>query len=61
MRPETAERFSATAPGDPAYRLAGGARSGRRPLDRDDENVARAGAGYNVGEGAVKRSGGVPP
>lgn len=61
LRPETAERFSVTAPGDPASRIAGGARSRRGPLDRDDENVARAGAGYNVGEGAGKRSGGVPP
>jgi hypothetical protein len=49
LRPETAERFSVTTSGDPAYRIAGGTRSGRGLLDRDDGNVARA--DYNVGAG----------
>lgn len=53
--PETAEWFGVTAPGDPAHHIAGGARYLHWLLDRFDGHMTLALAGYNAGEGAVKR------
>ena len=59
--PETAERLGVTTPGDPAHNIAGGARYLHWLLDRFDGHVTLARAGYNAGESAVKRYGGIPP
>lgn len=61
LMPATARRFGVTDPDDPAQNIAGGTRYLRWLLDRFGGDVARALAGYNAGEGAVDRHGGIPP
>lgn len=61
LMPATARRFGVTDPYDPAQNVAGGTRYLRWLLDRFDGDATRALAGYNAGEGAVDRHGGVPP
>lgn len=54
-------RFGVADPFDPAQNVAGGTRYLRWLLDRFGGDVTLALAGYNAGEGAVERHGGVPP
>lgn len=59
--PATARRFGVRDPFDPVENLVGGMRYLRWLLDRFGGDVRLALAGYNAGEGAVDRHGGVPP
>ena len=59
--PATAARFGVSSPFDPAQNIAGGAAYLDWLLRRFDGDVMRALAGYNAGEGAVLKHGGVPP
>ena len=61
LLPATARRFGVPDPFDPAQNVAGGTRYLRWLLDRFGGDVTLALAGYNAGEGAVERHGGVPP
>jgi soluble lytic murein transglycosylase-like protein len=61
LMPVTARRFGVTDPYDAAQNVAGGTRYLRWLLDRFGGDVPRALAGYNAGEGAVERYGGIPP
>jgi soluble lytic murein transglycosylase-like protein len=55
--PATAERFHVDDPYDPKQNVEGGTRYLRWLLKEFDGNVNLALAGYNAGEGAVRRSG----
>ena len=59
--PATADRFNVANPFDPAQNIRGGVQYLAWLLDRFDNNVTLAAAGYNAGEGNVDRFGGVPP
>jgi soluble lytic murein transglycosylase-like protein len=59
--PATAARFGVRKVFDPAENLRGGMAYLRWLLDRFEGNVTLALAGYNAGENAVARFGGVPP
>ena len=59
--PETAERFNVKDAFDPAQNIKGGLAYLRWLLAYFEGNVALAAAGYNAGEGAVDRYGGIPP
>ncbi len=59
--PETAERFGVGDVWDPEQNLRGGMAYLRWLLDNFDGDVKLALAGYNAGEGAVQRHGGIPP
>ena len=59
--PDTAERFGVTDSTDPAQNIRGGVAYLDWLLKRFDNDVVLALAGYNAGEGAVDRNGGVPP
>lgn len=59
--PATAERFGVADVWDPEQNLRGGMAYLRWLLDRFDGDVKLALAGYNAGEKAVERHGGVPP
>lgn len=59
--PETAERFGVENVWDPEENLRGGMAYLRWLLDHFDGDVRLALAGYNAGEGAVRRFRGVPP
>ena len=59
--PATASRFGVKDAWDPEQNLHGGMAYLRWLLDHFDGDVKLALAGYNAGEGAVERHGGVPP
>jgi soluble lytic murein transglycosylase-like protein len=59
--PETARRFGVADPWDPHQNLRGGMAYLRWLLDHFDGNLRFALAGYNAGENAVTKHGGVPP
>ena len=59
--PATAERFGVADPFDPAQNIAGGIAYLDWLLREFDGDPLLALAGYNAGEGAVRRNGGVPP
>lgn len=59
--PETAERFGVQNPYDPVQNLRGGMAYLRWLLAYFQGDVRLTLAGYNAGEGAVVRHGGVPP
>ena len=62
LMPATAERFGVTNPFDPVANISGGARYLRWLLTHFKNNLNLALAGYNAGEGAVKKYGNrVPP
>lgn len=59
--PATAKRFDVEDPFDPAQNLRGGMTYLRWLLDHFDGDLKKALAGYNAGEGAVRRYQGIPP
>ncbi len=59
--PATADRFGVRDAYDPQQNIAGGAAYLNWLLDRFSGDPVLALAGYNAGEGAVGRHGGVPP
>lgn len=59
--PATAKRFGVKDPFEPLQNLRGGMAYLRWLLQRFDGDVALTLAGYNAGEAAVERFGGVPP
>jgi hypothetical protein len=59
--PATAERFGVRDPFDPAQNIRGGVAYLDWLLGEFDGDAVLALAGYNAGEGAVRRNGGVPP
>lgn len=59
--PATAERFGVTDSNDPAQNIRGGVAYLDWLLTEFDRDVVLALAGYNAGEGAVRRNNGVPP
>ncbi len=62
LMPATAKRFGVTNSYDPAQNIEGGTKYLRFLLDRFDNNVELALAGYNAGEGAVEKYGNkIPP
>lgn len=58
--PATAERFGVSDPFDPAQNIAGGTAYLEWLLAEFGGDAVLALAGYNAGEGAVRRAGGVP-
>lgn len=61
LMPATAARFGVSRIFDPRQNIEGGARYMRFLLDTFGGDVQLALAGYNAGEGAVIKYGGVPP
>lgn len=59
--PATAKRFGVADPWDPRQNLRGGMAYLRWLLDHFDGDLRLALAGYNAGENAVRKHGGVPP
>jgi soluble lytic murein transglycosylase-like protein len=59
--PATAERFGVRDAFDPAQNIRGGVTYLDWLLNEFDHDVVLALAGYNAGEGAVRRNNGVPP
>jgi hypothetical protein len=61
LMPSTASRFQVQDPFDPAQNLAGGMAYLSWLVTHFDGSLTKALAGYNAGENAVQRYGGVPP
>jgi hypothetical protein len=59
--PSTASRFGVADAFDPAQNIKGGVQYLAFLLKRYNSNLSLAAAGYNAGEGAVDKYGGVPP
>jgi hypothetical protein len=59
--PATATRFGVTDVFDPGQNIRGGVQYLAWLLKRYNQDLTLAAAGYNAGEGAVDRHGGVPP
>ncbi len=61
LMPATARRFGVSDPFDPRQNIFGGVRYLRWLLNKFGGDMTLASAGYNAGENAVVRYGGVPP
>lgn len=61
LMPGTARELGVDDPYDPEQNIRGGTSYLRRMLDRFEENLVHALAGYNAGPDAVVQYGGVPP
>lgn len=61
LMPETAKRFGVKTVHDPEQNIRGGIRYLSILLDLFNDDLPRALAAYNAGEGAVQRYGGIPP
>lgn len=61
LMPATARRFGVSNPFDASQNIRGGVQYLAWLLKRFNGNVTLAAAGYNAGEGAVDKYGGVPP
>lgn len=61
LMPFTAKRFGVKKIFDPAQNIDGGTRYLKWLLKKFDGKIELVAAGYNAGENAVKRYGGVPP
>jgi len=61
LMPATAARFGVINPFDPEQNIRGGVEYLAWLLKRFNGDLTLAAAGYNAGEGAVQRHGGVPP
>ena len=61
LMPGTAQRFGVTSIWDPQQNIEGGTRYMKFLLGLFDGDVNLALAGYNAGEGAVMKYGGIPP
>lgn len=61
LMPATARRYGVSSIFDPRQNVMGGARYLRFLMDRFEGDLELALAGYNAGENAVDRSGGIPP
>ncbi|HHW4685165.1 MAG TPA: lytic transglycosylase domain-containing protein [Xylella sp.] len=61
LMPATAQRFGVTDSYDPMQNIRGGVQYLAWLLKRFNGNLTLTAAGYNAGEGAVDRYGGVPP
>ena len=61
LMPATARRFGVVDPFNPQQNIFGGVRYLRWLLDKFGGNQTLAAAGYNAGENAVVRYGGIPP
>lgn len=61
LMPPTARRFGVSDSYDPSQNIRGGVQYLAWLLRRFNGNLTLAAAGYNAGEGAVDRHGGVPP
>ena len=61
LMPPTARRFGVTDSYDASQNIRGGVKYLSWLLKRFNGNLTLAAAGYNAGEGAVDRHGGVPP
>ena len=61
LMPATVTRYEVTDPFDPTANIEAGTRHLRSLLDRYDDDVNRALAAYNAGEGPVRKFGGMPP
>jgi soluble lytic murein transglycosylase-like protein len=61
LMPATARRFGVTNSYDASQNIRGGVQYLAWLLKRFNGNLSLAAAGYNAGEGAVDRHGGVPP
>ena len=59
--PATATRFGVSDAFDPGQNIRGGVKYLAWLLNRFDNDLTLAAAGYNAGEGAVDKYGGVPP
>jgi soluble lytic murein transglycosylase-like protein len=61
LMPDTARRFGVTKVHDPEQNIHGGVRYLSYLMDLFNEDVPRVLAGYNAGENAVLKYGGIPP
>jgi soluble lytic murein transglycosylase-like protein len=61
LMPDTARRFGVTKIHDPEQNIHGGVRYLSYLMDLFNEDVPRVLAGYNAGENAVLKYGGIPP
>jgi soluble lytic murein transglycosylase-like protein len=59
--PATAERYGVKAVHDPDQNIHGGIKYLRDLLEMFNDDLPRALAAYNAGEGAVQKHGGIPP
>ena len=61
LKPETATRFGVTDILDPSQNIEGGTKFLKFLLDFFKNDISLVAAGYNAGENAVTRWGGIPP